>query len=280
MDNFECSCKGENPNCFKCGGTGLVESERGQVGRPAIPLGKDFLSEPPKSTATSEREKIKVKSSFLSDSEIEGLAQEAYKRAKERIVKYKQRLDAKKSQIINAPIWVQCPLCEVKVKRLEKHFMKHHTPEGRELKEKQKEEKKKKKVAKSREVKTGVSQLTDKAFSEYRRLHPHAKMCGFCKDFFENPNSLRGHLRLIHPESGDATASGSPSQKRTHIVSSTGKHGPTGTKSVDSHKGQITEDSKVERQMDATYGLGGFARDGGRFGSPSTYDSMDDESFS
>ena len=32
--------------------------------------------------------------------------------------------------------------------------------------------------------------------------------------------------------------------------------------------------------MDATYGLGGFARDGGRFGSPSTYDSMDDESFS
>lgn len=282
MDNFECSCKGENPNCFKCGGTGLVASTKDQLGRPAPPLGKTFLTETPQATPTFERKKVKTGSGFYSDAEIAGIAQKRYEKAKERIEKNKEKLAAEKLTSIPTSVWSVCPFCEAKVKNLDKHYRKSHTPEGRELKEKLKEQRKNKKqnAAKSRPEKTAVIQHSNRAFSEYQRLHPLAKMCGFCKDFFESAESLREHFRQVHPESGDTVVKEKSTQRRTHRVSSSGKHSPVGSKSEGSTEEQKIENSKIERQMDATYGLGGFARDGGRFGSPSTYDSMDDESFS
>ena len=280
MDRFECSCRGENPNCFKCGGTGLVDSKKGQIGRPATPLGKTFLAEPPKLTTTSPRAKVKTNDTFLSDAEIVGLAHKRYKKAQERIARTKEKIAAEKLTSIPTSAWTVCPFCEAKVKNLDKHFRKSHTPEGRELKEKLKEEKKKKKLEKTHKVKTKVPQYSNKAFTEYRRLHPAAKLCGFCKGFFENAEVLRKHLRQMHPESGNTEIVKKSTERRTHRVSSSGKSTPVVSKSESSNVVPEFEDSKVERQMDATYGLGGFARDGGQFGSPSTYDNMDDESFS
>lgn len=280
MDRFECSCRGENPNCFKCGGTGLVDSKHGQIGRPATPLGKTFLAEPTKLTSASQREKVKANDSFLSDAEIAGLAYKRYKKAQERIAKSKEKIAAEKLVNIPTSAWTVCPFCEAKVKNLDKHFRKSHTPEGRELKEKLKEQKKAKKQVKNRQVKTEVPQHSNQEFLEYRRLHPAAKLCGFCKGFFVNTDSLRKHFRQVHPESGNTKPVDKSMQRRTHRVSNSSKSSPVKSNSKDSTQGHEFEDSKIERQMDATYGLGGFARDGGRFGSPSTYDNMDDESFS
>lgn len=280
MDTFECSCRGENPNCFKCGGTGLGFSKKHQLGRPTTPLGKTYLAEPSKLTVTSQREKVKAKDTFLSDAEIAGIAQRAYTKAKERIVKHREKLASEKFKKTDTSDWTVCPFCEAKVKKLDKHFRKSHTPEGREQKEKLKEQKKTKKQVKNRQVKTEVPQHSNQEFSEYRRLHPAAKLCGFCKGFFVNTDSLREHFRQVHPESGNTKPVDKSIQRRTHRVSNSGKSSPVKSNSKDSTQGHKIEDSKIERQMDATYGLGGFARDGGRFGSPATYDNMDDESFS
>lgn len=40
METIACSCGGENPNCFKCDGTGLVSKISDQVGRPKTDLAK------------------------------------------------------------------------------------------------------------------------------------------------------------------------------------------------------------------------------------------------
>ena len=40
MEMITCSCGGENPNCFKCDGTGLVSKTSDQVGRPKTDFAK------------------------------------------------------------------------------------------------------------------------------------------------------------------------------------------------------------------------------------------------
>lgn len=44
MQGFDCSCNGENPNCFKCFGSGIAEGRASQVGRPHLQPGKKTYS--------------------------------------------------------------------------------------------------------------------------------------------------------------------------------------------------------------------------------------------
>lgn len=323
MDYLECSCKGENPNCFKCDGTGLVASAKEQIGRPPVQLGKSQPSDSEQNSPRPIREQIKAKGTFLTDEDIESIARSAYLRKREKIQKRKAKELEKKlaleklapvdvayvkksidsngssSRLIQAveikvvakkskAALVSCPFCDAKVKDLDKHFKNLHTPEGRERKERLKELKKTKALERRKNLDSQTNKRktppdlvkVKKAFGEYKKLHPQARICGFCKGLFEDVFTLRKHIGQLHPQAGNIEPLQPLGKKKVHIVPNSGKHNPGSTKPVRQEENHKQEDPNAERKMDATYGLGGFARDGGKFGSPSLYDSMDDESFS
>ena len=135
--------------------------------------------------------------------------------------------------------------------------------------------------------KAKVTSNLSKTHEQTSRLHdvhptnPRAKLCGICREILPSVESLRAHVRDVH---GLKTKTAT-----TYLVP------PTATLSADQRLNSadhVSLDSRSssgapadpyeqetrERRMDATYGMGGTARDHGRFGSAASHDGMDDES--
>lgn len=123
-----------------------------------------------------------------------------------------------------------------------------------------------------------------------RRSYPHAQMCKSCFVIFKTDSELAAHSLKVHlPEpAAQPVIPKKKKKKPTHIRQEqlvTHRDARLVTARFESRaesgkpiKGTPHDQDFRERRMDATYGMGGFARDHGQFGSASSYDSMDDES--
>ena len=129
------------------------------------------------------------------------------------------------------------------------------------------------------------------ALKNFRRLYPHADLCETCLEIFKTKTELIAHHKNSHVKNPSVVIK---KKKRTKIPAAEKKQlqklkkhnkkktnernetrsGVAGSKSPVNPNDQHTQ----ERRMDATFGMGGFARDYGQFGSSPSYDSMDDES--
>lgn len=129
------------------------------------------------------------------------------------------------------------------------------------------------------------------ALKHFRRLYTHADLCETCLEIFKTKTELIAHHKNSHvkkpiveikrkkktkipvAEKKQIQKSKQQDKKKASSRSETtiGIAGPTPPM-------HPNDEHTLERRMDATYGMGGFARDHGQFGSAPTYDCMDDES--
>lgn len=130
-----------------------------------------------------------------------------------------------------------------------------------------------------------------RALKHFRRSYPRAQMCESCFEIFKTDSELASHNMKAHPPR-PAAQPDIPKKKKKKTAAKRQKkmftrsdprmaaaRSESGAKpSEPTHKDTPHEQDLRERRMDATYGMGGFARDYGQFGSGSSYDSMDDES--
>lgn len=160
----------------------------------------------------------------------------------------------------------ECPACKARVGNLQKHTDKVHSLEGQ---------------IRRREKQNCRTQRM--AGGELGPAHPDAKMCGFCRAMLQDISALHAHFRVVH---GLEPTTHLPN--RVHSAASVRPKGSRPTVAVDSRHssepgmkncpGDPYAQEDRERRMDATYGLGGTARERGRFGSSASHDRMDDES--
>lgn len=131
-----------------------------------------------------------------------------------------------------------------------------------------------------------------KALKHIRRSYPRAHMCESCFEIFKADSELIAHNLKVHPPEPAAQPLIPQKKKKKKRVAK--RHEqlvaqrdprlvPAQFESrARSSKPTINDTAREqdfqERRLDATYGMGGFARDHGQFGSASSYDSMDDES--
>lgn len=101
MDTFSCTCRGENSNCFRCFGTGLVEKPLPGVGRPHRNLAEAAAA----AAAAGKNESTK---------------QDRAPRARR---KKKAQLNTYVAQL---PIYIKCPDCGEVVRHLNKHKRLRH----------------------------------------------------------------------------------------------------------------------------------------------------------
>jgi hypothetical protein len=283
MGNYPCSCGGENSNCFRCYGTGLVGSR-------ALPLRSDGRIHP------------KIKSAEI---------QIQPSTSKNALVVVKP------STIKKAPVVVKpssdkgytCPKC--KEYFLDPGQFIHHArtfhpkPKVKVIKPKKRKENEQQLV----EVKTTKDKVsntpptldemrqnqrlleeTRHTLKQLRRLYPHALYCDSCLEIFKTAGELKVHQENMHLPKHEKSIIIFKKRKltRPEKQANTSKQHNAG-KAINRHelmnnslkpKTHINETIKnsPERRMDATYGMGSFARDHGQFGSSPSYDGMDDES--
>lgn len=121
MDKFDCSCGGMNDKCFRCFGTGLVESSAPIIGRPHRPL------TPRPDTLTSKKKKRKRKNSLAQDQT----------KLPTKLVEF----SATESLAMGAgSAYVNCSQCGALLRktRFEHHMTKVHSPEPKRSDDKQK----------------------------------------------------------------------------------------------------------------------------------------------
>jgi hypothetical protein len=113
-----------------------------------------------------------------------------------------------------------------------------------------------------------------------RQKNPGAVICGMCGVFFPSIEGLRLHLADAHKLNSGERSTRTPRQTlRTSTSRPRGIDNSTsGRKCFVLEADNPFAQEARERKMDATYGMGGTARDHGQFGSASSYDGMDDES--
>jgi hypothetical protein len=131
-----------------------------------------------------------------------------------------------------------------------------------------------------------------RALKHFRRSYPRAQMCESCFEIFKTDSELASHNMKAHPPKPAAQPDIAQKKKKKKTAAKRQKQivtkfdpriAPAKSKSgarpsEPTNKDTPREQDFRERRMDATYGMGGFARDYGQFGSASSYDSMDDES--
>lgn len=272
MEKYPCTCGGENPNCFRCDGTGLVASRAlplrsdGRV-RPLphsdeiqpLTLTRKIAPEVSKPIIKKEYFCPKCKELFFDPIEFVHHARNFHPKPKIKAITLKQPKQNKQRQIEMGP-----------------------TAEAPDYK------------PMTLEVMTENQRLLNEARSalkSFRRLYPHADLCETCLEIFKTKTELVTHHKNSHAtkpsvlikkkkktkipaaDKKQIQKSRQNNKKKTSGQNET-KIGIAGQKTPMNPNDQHT----LERRMDATYGMGGFARDHGQFGSAPTYDCMDDES--
>lgn len=271
LSSTPCSCGGNNPNCFRCWGTGMVEpvtlpdagpkeesskrrkrpsSQFGAIQRPSISLGQ-----PQKLTTICplcrssvqhlERHMAKAHAAArpltpeVTDKQFV-LASGALAHLILRPFKSK-KTDAQQGEG-KTPTFHICPICAVQVKSLEKHAKKTgHGP---------------------------MPALVDRAVVRSKALlkqHTSATFkCPHCRANFPNATQQASHVAGSH---GKRAFQNLGYQARSTNLKAPDENPPS---------------TVIERSsnMDAKHGWGGSFRDNGQFGSYPSHDGMDDESFS
>lgn len=300
MEKFPCTCRGENPNCFKCDGTGMVARPEPKLVHPGIsrvrPVatkGTSAQAAPPEPARASKgnrgsathREPIFCRlceRSFVFAADLLEHLREAHSPPTVGPIVATTRKRSRRARL------VPCPVCGDPVGDVAKHVARLHTPEGlqrrEESKNRRKAAKRKRASLEARSTRPGadVRQAGMRKLEERRHHNPQALLCGFCYSVLESSEELLKHLhdahglkrqsasaprkRLVGEPSGVGCSAGT--RLREHVAMVDADRGPT----------DPYEQERRERRMDATYGMGGTARDHGRFGSAASYDGMDDES--
>ncbi len=276
---LECSCNGDNSNCFKCFGTGLINRSTDETRRSTRPILKEMNSR-------IKNKPIKAEESINFNEKIEMILKGHYQKTQNLRVKKKEEKPPKLQKVRKQPDnLVQCNLCEARVVYLDKHIKKHHTEEGIR-KAKEREEKRIRRERINLEKKRLASSLRNK-LNKHRIWHPDAKLCGFCHDVFDNLNLLEEHIIKAHsPNIKTQLTINNPKEivhrvdKKTHSSSISKSKKIHSKNKANEDVLQVFQNVPNERSLDATYGVGGFAREHGKFGSASSFDNMDDESFS
>lgn len=299
MDTYSCTCGGENPNCFKCDGTGLVRSPPPPLhppGRPrssAAPSRGVSSATPPRGAPLPAQshtrrqmggaqrapllEPIACPICAINFSKAIELAThlQANHLALSSVLVGKKVTAPRKVKV--SPKLSPCPHCGSPVGNIEKHYNRVHAPSAQARKQARAERKalRKKKLA---SIQSEFREHT-RRLQCVRRLNPNAVLCAMCLVIFPSVNDLRSHLGDFH---GLKTE---PAKTRSHRASQslTFGHGrrdrsssgrePPSVPVVDPYAQEVKE-----RKMDATFGMGGTARDHGQFGSAPSHDAMDDES--
>ena len=241
LSSNPCSCQGENPHCFRCWGTGMVElATRPDTGPrgTGIKASKSKRYNPPVKSATSLKNVIRV-------IDIQPTASLS-------------RLETS----------LTCPECGCNISskkgHLEKHLRKVHGPSKVDLPLGQN------KYDSPTAADTVSPELHKCSVCGVfvRSLEKHAKRTGHgARAFNPRPSDHRSTLPSTAPARLFQAARPSKSSK----VSKALKARPEAPASV------MVERSN---NLDAKHGWGGSFRDNGQFGSYPSHDAMDDESFS
>lgn len=284
MDTLPCSCGGENSNCFKCYGTGLVPSAAGSLGRP-----KSAATLSPSSAKSGIRKRAKLaqyqkRPSIPPDGLSSGKPfkpvsaktycpiclqviptgtlrfhrRRAHPTAQELLA---NPASSEPKQLKVKPSQVTCPLCNCSVRRLDKHIHKAHRD-----------------AMPDKDRRSLVVSLSSKA-------------CSKCQFTSEDMPTMFSHLLKSH---GLATAVSTEkkrvpverAQKATGRKSNNSKAQREGSRAPEggtrprhgSHDRDRLSQEAQSQQLDAKYAWGGTYRDNGSFGSYPSHDSMDDES--
>lgn len=283
MDTLPCSCGGENSNCFKCFGTGLVPSAAGSLGRPksaAIPSPSFSKSGVRKRAKPAQSQKgPSLAGSLSSGKPFKPVAAKTYcpiclqviptgtLRAHRRWAHpTAQELEARPAsfepqQPTVKPPQVTCPFCNCSVRRLDKHIRKAH------------------------------GDAIPDADRRSLVISLNSKACAKCQFTSEDIPTMFSHLVKSH---GIATvgstvkkrvpneraqkppgikADNLEAQRRTSRVPKGETHPRQGPHDHD----RFAQETQTQK-LDAKYAWGGTYRDNGSFGSYPSHDSMDDES--
>lgn len=267
MDRFPCSCGGENPNCFRCYGTGMVDTPV-SVGRPRAdisemaraaalkprPKGRSAKKRAPaqnKAGTTNRAGATSVRADYSDGHKLVlcshcGVTVRAG-RLSGHILRVhpgeRVAIDAEESSSLPSG-QVRCPQCRVLLnsKNLEKHLRKVHEP------------------PRPAHPASG-SAPTANSKDPLQSLPPNVVRCPRCRLVAPDHRALLAHIRIVHGEPLQATGVPASAPRGGRQGQSGGAGGST-----------------AEPSMDGSYGWGGSFRDHGQFGSYPSFDSMDDES--
>lgn len=299
MEKYPCTCGGENPNCCKCDGTGLV-------GRPPPPLHPPGRLRASPAPSNSKSVSVPLPANAHTTANCREGTGLALPSAKSQIAcrlcgvsfsnadELLDHLNAKYPHLsISWPVrktpvapkekasrpLVSCPQCGIPVGNVDKHYKRVHSPEALKLKQTRTDHK----ACREPKVTPHLSKIGEqiRRMQDLHRINPMAVLCGMCSKILPSAESLRTHLRDVHglktkmpttyPLPPTMTVSASQHLNRAGDVSLDRRFSSGAP--VDPYAQETRE-----RKMDATYGLGGTARDYGRFGSAASHDGMDDES--
>ncbi len=275
MQGSDCSCRGENPNCFKCDGTGLALGRAPQIGRPYTPIGRytyvferKYLQSQGSMTCTQ----VQIKDpSDKSERVIAVKNNRHHESVNCRDPKDDQRKCSQK-ELTDSKHYPSSPsdFQSFPGQETRNNSVAPPNPDRRKLNVK------KAKSASSRQRINQLAMATLK-FSSFQKKYPKAVMCQLCYKLQSDREELSMHLSLVHhifrlyPKS----------HNRHDTVAKTSKVqrlGKGNDRCGDDFVSLTPGYSRGEKSMDATYGIGGFAREHGRFGSACSYDEMGDES--
>lgn len=243
MNTIPCSCGGENQNCFKCDGTGMVASCAQQFGRPHLAPG---ARAPEKKPAYRP-----VKGSFKKPSKnIKGpIKPPEYKNGPSPVP---PRVITIQLPLVRcALVLVTCPHCGASVKALKKHYEKAHSAAAvsHKLAVKQKP-RAKRKVLKVQDKQLNVRSGTIRV---WHSVDPPTQQV--------DVRTTQLHKYEAPPKGGNCTPSSS--KGRIYALPS---------------RGVSTSEQAGLGGSDATHGWGGSFRDNGQFGSYPSHDDMGEES--
>jgi hypothetical protein len=295
MDRYECTCGGGNPNCCNCFGTGLVlraPPAPRPYGRPPSPITASTQSTSSSPSFFPPRPSGRQRSidgntldqigpvatcpfCNIDFNEIRDLTAHiavGHRRPPAPLGKAKAPGLGAKTARANR---ISCPDCKALVRNLQKHQRNFHNMDAL-ARQKAKAERK---ALRKAEAAANQARLSEqpRGMHDPQPANPGAMRCSICLAFFPSDDSRRSHLRAAHPLKAGAQ---SKDQIKSASTSGQNRSGATRLKTDRPSRDQDTvyaQEAK-ERRMDATYGMGGTARDHGQFGSAPSHDAMDDES--
>lgn len=268
MEKYPCTCGGENPNCFRCDGTGLVESL-------VLPLRSDGRIHPkPASVQSVKAPRIPTKKSPVAPPAAN-----------------------KRFYCAKCEIFFEEPIAFIYHARTQhpkpKQAKKNRTPQDLQQQTEKAPSHKQVSLEALRESQKLMEEAR-RAIKQLRRSFPRSQLCYSCFGIFKTDVELVEHHKSAHPaESTPALVITKPKNKKKKskqsnkqsqhfqlpsVSNSKRRVGSNRYDNVQLPKTQSERQNISERRMDATYGMGGFARDHGQFGSAPAYDGMDDES--
>lgn len=243
MEQIPCTCGGENSNCYKCSGTGMVGiSQARTVLAPKPP--RRFGGTPVAKSRGRNGGASKISTPQMSERDACPHVSECQSGGEKVLGRGSQVCPASAASSVELPISAtpRCQICQVEVpKHMDRHMRKTHGifPLG----------------------KTSSQPLP--AASAPLRRHPSYTppgnfKCSWCNAVAETQRVLDAHCASVHPELVGGTEKLALSDRRF------GR--------------EIEENLRGGDTRDATRGWGGSFRDHGQFGSHAGYDPMDDES--